>query len=207
MQTKFIRYLIFLFITLTIVSAVELRVRPSQWAQPIIGSSLDNLYKVSPGIYRSEQPNSKDFNDVVNLGIGEILSLREYHSDEDEAKAHKVILHRIKIDTSEIDENQIEEALRVIINRKSNILVHCWHGSDRTGAVIAAYRVVVEGWSKEEAIDELQNGDFGYHGTVYPNIVKLIEGLDVKNLRIALLLNKQSIKPTRRKVYKNDTKR
>lgn len=178
-------FLLFIVFILS-VSANEIRLRPTEWAQPIIGSSLDNFYKVSEGVYRSEQPDSEDFDDIVNIGIGEVLNLREYHSDSDEVKTHKVTLHRIEVDTGEMSEAQLKEALKIIINRKSPILVHCWHGSDRTGAVIASYRVVVEGWSKEKAIDELQNGNFGYHAAIYPNIVQLIESLDVKKMRESL---------------------
>ena len=178
-------FLLFIVFILS-VSANEIRLRPTDWAQPIIGSSLGNFYKVSEGVYRSEQPDGEDFDDIASVGIGEVLNLREYHSDSDEAKTHKVKLHRIDVDTGEMSEAQLREALKIIINRKSPILIHCWHGSDRTGAVIASYRVVVEGWSKEKAIDELQNGNFGYHAAIYPNIVKLIEGLDVKKMRESL---------------------
>ncbi|MEJ2528204.1 MAG: tyrosine-protein phosphatase, partial [Sulfurovaceae bacterium] len=147
-------FLLFIVFILSI-SANEIRLRPTDWAQPIIGSSLDNFYKVSEGVYRSEQPDSEDFDDIISVGIGEVLNLREYHSDDDEVKMHEVKLHRIEVDTGEMSEAQLREALKIIINRKSPILIHCWHGSDRTGAVIASYRVIVEGWSKEKAIDEL----------------------------------------------------
>jgi protein tyrosine/serine phosphatase len=180
------RYLVLLLIFLSAVSAGELRVRPIEWAQPVIGSSLDNFYKVSEGVYRSEQPESEDFGNIVSVGIGEVLSLREYHSHSEEADTHKVTLHRIKVDTGKMNEEQLQEALKIIIDRKSPILVHCWHGSDRTGAVIASYRVIIEGWTKEKAIDELQNGSFGFHADIYPNIVKLIESLDVEKMRKSL---------------------
>ncbi len=188
------RYLVLLLIFLSAVSAGELQTRPMEWAQPIIGSSLDNFYKVSEGVYRSEQPDSEDFDSIVSVGIGEILSLREHHSDNDEAETHKVTLHRIEVNTGKMNEEQLKEALKIIIDRKSPILVHCWHGSDRTGAVIASYRVVVEGWSKEKAIDELQNGSFGYHAIIYPNIVKLIESLDVEEMRKSLGLKDKRTK-------------
>jgi tyrosine-protein phosphatase SIW14 len=188
------RHLVLLLIFLSAVSAGELQARPMEWAQPIIGSSLDNFYKVSEGVYRSEQPDSEDFDSIISIGIGEILSLREHHSDNDEAETHKVTLHRIEVNTGKMNEEQLKEALKIIIDRKSPILVHCWHGSDRTGAVIASYRVVVEGWSKEKAIDELQNGSFGYHATIYPNIVKLIESLDVEEMRKSLGLKDKRTK-------------
>ena len=56
------------------------------------------------------------------------------------------------------------------------------HGSDRTGTACAAYRVVVQGWSKEQAIDEMLHGDYGFH-TIWDDLVGLIESLDVEGLR------------------------
>ena len=48
-------------------SSEQLRIRPHQWAVPIIGSKLDNLYQVDKGIYRSEQPNKKALSQVSQL--------------------------------------------------------------------------------------------------------------------------------------------
>ena len=63
------------------------------------------------------------------------------------------------------------------------MLVHCWAGADRTGAMIAAYRVAAQGWSKEEAVREMTEGGYRFHGLVYRNLVKLITDLDVEDLR------------------------
>ncbi|HEX7917405.1 hypothetical protein [Rudaea sp.] len=49
------------------------------------------------------------------------------------------------------------------------MLIHCWHGADRTGVVCAAYRMVVQGWSKADARAEMFDGGFGYHA-VWRNI-------------------------------------
>jgi protein tyrosine/serine phosphatase len=88
--------------------------------------------------------------------------------------------------TGSITEQQIIDALKIIQNREKAIVVHCWHGSDRTGATIAAYRMVFNDWSKAQAIDELANGGYGYHVRIYPNIVKLIEDLDVEKVKRSL---------------------
>ena len=60
--------------------------------------------------------------------------------------------------------------------------MHCWHGSDRTGTVIAMYRMVVQGWSREDALDELVNGGYGYH-TIYRNIPAYIRNVDIDSIR------------------------
>lgn len=175
-----------IFVMFSSLVFAEPRIRPSDWAQPVIGSSLSNLYKVDNGLYRSEQPDDEAFKDLSHLGIKEVLNLREYHSDDDEAKGLGLDLHHIKIAAGSISEAQVITALKIISKRKGPILVHCWHGSDRTGAIIASYRVVFEGWPKDKAIDELVDGGYGYHSNIYPNVVKLIRNLDVDKIRSSI---------------------
>jgi len=40
--------------------------------------------------------------------------------------------------------------------------VHCQRGADRTGTATAVYRICVEGWTREEAIDEMVNGGYAF---------------------------------------------
>lgn len=181
-----VKLLIVSLLVFTSMVNAEPRVRPLDWAAPVIGVSLDNMYKVDDGLFRSEQPGKEAFNELALMGIAEVLNLREYHSDEDEATGSNLQLHRIKVDTGLINEEQLTTALDYIQQRQGPLLVHCWHGSDRTGAVIATYRVVVNGWSKEKAIDELVNGGYGYHASIYPNIVEVIQDLNVERVKAAL---------------------
>ena len=62
------------------------------------------------------------------------------------------------------------------------VLVHCEHGSDRTGVCMAAYRVVVQGWTKEDAIREMTEGDYGYHG-IWENLIDYVQKMDVDAMR------------------------
>lgn len=181
-----IRYIL-LFVLLTAsVGYAEPRVRPESWARPIIGTHLDNLFLVDNGVYRSKQPKDDDIDDLRSLGIKEVLSLREYHDDRDYITDTRFHLHRIKIDTAEITEGQIIEALKIIKNKQGPILIHCWHGSDRTGVIVATYRIIFNNWTKSQALDEMVNGGYGYHASVYPGLVKLVEGLDIERIRQAL---------------------
>ena len=180
------KYLILIILLVASLSYAEPRVRPESWAKPIIGAQLDNLYSVDDGVFRSEQPHEKNVADLRLLGIREILNLREFHSDQDDITDADFVLHRIRINTGNITEDQVIEALRIIRNRKAPILVHCWHGSDRTGTVIAAYRIVFNGWSKAQAIDEMTNGNFGYHAKIYPGLITFIENLDIDRIKQVL---------------------
>ena len=45
-----------------------------------------------------------------------------------------------------------------------------------------AYRVVVDGWTKQQAIDEMTKGGYGFH-PVWANLPRLIENLDVEKIK------------------------
>lgn len=168
------------------LAAAEPRLRPNSWAQPVIETGLNNLYQVDKAIYRSEQPEHDELLQLAKLGIGELLNLREYHSDLEEAEKLSFELHQVEMEAGSVTPEQLIAALKVIKNTKQPLLVHCWHGSDRTGTVIAAYRIIFQGWTKAQAMDEMVNGGFGYHASVYPNLVELLENLDVVKIKAAL---------------------
>lgn len=144
--------------------------------------SVDNFHKVDEGLYRSGQPTKSDFKELEKFGITSVLNLRNHHSDNDEAKGTKIKLYRIKMNAGSLTEEDLLVAIKVIKNRQGPLLVHCWHGSDRTGAVIAMYRILYQNWTKEKAIDELVNGGYGYH-KYYGNIPELIKNIDVENFK------------------------
>ena len=174
--------LIIAFVLSHSVAFAEPRLRPPTWATPIIETSLTNFYWVDNALYRSAQPDDADFKELTPFNIHEILNLREYHSD-DEAVEQQLTVHHVPMAAGSVTEAQLLDALTQIKNRKSPLLIHCWHGSDRTGVTVAAYRVVFQHWSKAQAIDEMVNGGYGYHATFYPNLVTLINDLDVAKIQ------------------------
>ena len=145
-------------------------------------SELANLYKIDVGVYRSEQPSLADFKALEKYGIKESLNLRNRHSDDDEAKGTAVKLHRVKMKAHSVSEEQLIRALRIIKNRKAPIVIHCHHGSDRTGAVCALYRIVFQNVSKEDAIREMTEGGFGFH-RIYKNIIRRIREADIERIK------------------------
>ena len=177
--------LLLLFIVLA--TSVEPRAtpeaRPVEWADPVVESDLGNLYKVSDKVFRSKQPSSRAFQELKDLGIKSVLNLRSYHTDDGEAKGLGLSLYRVRMSVGNVSPEQIYQALEIIKDAEGPILVHCWNGSDRTGVVIAAYRMVFEEWSKAEAMDEFVNGGFGYHRALYPYLTDLLNSLDVGEIQ------------------------
>ncbi|HXH72977.1 MAG TPA: tyrosine-protein phosphatase [Mariprofundaceae bacterium] len=164
------------------MQAAEPRLRPADWAMPVISDHLHNWYKVDDRVYRSEQPDAEGMADLEAMGIRRVLSLREFHGDAEAVSKTHLQSFRIPIDTWHITDDEVVQALRIILASDAPILVHCWHGSDRTGTVIAMYRIVVQGWSRAAAIDELVHGGYHYH-SMYGNIITYLEHVDIDAIR------------------------
>lgn len=85
-----------------------------------------------------------------------------------------------------MSQDDILHALTIIKNTQTPLLIHCWHGSDRTGTIVAAYRIVFQNWSKAQAIDEMIHGGYGYHRSIYPQLIVLIHKLDTPAMKKSL---------------------
>ncbi len=169
------------------MASAELRARPLEWAQPMLGIELDNFYRLSDEVYRSKQPDDEEMDALEGMGMRSILNLRQYHSDEDDARGTGLKLYHVPVNAGEIDDGFVMAALRTIAQAEKPILIHCWHGSDRTGVVAAMYRMVFQDWPREQAIDEFVNGGFGYHARFYPNIEHYLQTVDIDAIRRKVL--------------------
>jgi len=163
------------------------RLRPDSWATPLISEQFENWYKVDDLVYRSEQPDIMGMQELARFGIKRVLNLRNFHSDDDELEAsgEAMILYRVPMQAEAITDTEIIAALNAIKSAETPILVHCWHGSDRTGTVIAMYRILFQDWSREAALDELINGGYGYH-TLYKNIPVYIRSVNLETIKAGL---------------------
>ena len=157
--------------------------RPTSWAQPVALDGVPNLHRVYGGLYRGGQPTARGFEALAASGIKTVVSLRHFHDDTALLAGTGLRSERVPLDAGDVTEDEVIAALRVLTRSDIGpVFVHCEFGSDRAGAVIAAYRVVVERWSRDEAIAEMTRGGFGFHW-IYSNLVGLIRALDVERVR------------------------
>jgi len=183
---KRLTVLLVLFSAATLHAASPPQSRPETWAQPIETKNLKNFYKLDDHVYRSAQPSEEGFEYLKTLGIKNILNLRDYHNDDPGSKKPGLNLYRIEMDAGKIKTADVVAALRFIKQSEGPVLIHCWHGSDRTGTISALYRIVFQNWSKEDAIDELIHGGFGYH-SIYKNIPEFIRQADINAIKQKVL--------------------
>lgn len=143
---------------------------------------LKNFYRIGDGVYRSDQPSSACFRALEKFGIREVLNLRNLHNDNNEARGTSIRLHHVRTRASRLSLENLVDALRVIHGRQGELLFHCWHGSDRTGAVAAMYRIVFQDVSKDEAIHEMTENGFGFHMT-FDHIIDTIYAANIPAIR------------------------
>lgn len=148
------------------------------WAAKMEVDHLDNLHRVDAGIFRGAQPDEDGFRELHKLGIKTVVNLRALHSDDDEvAEAGlkgQLVLKHIGFNTWHPEKEDIETFLDVVLDPANQpIFIHCQHGADRTGTMCAIYRIVVNGWDREAAIDEMAHGDFGFH-PLWQNLIDFL---------------------------------
>ncbi|HQS59454.1 MAG TPA: protein-tyrosine phosphatase family protein [Gallionellaceae bacterium] len=167
--------------------------RQDNWATPVAASAgLPNLNRVSPALYRSAQPTREGFvllSAQESLVSGDepiktVVSLRAFNDDAPKVAATSSLrLEQIRFKTWHPEDEDVVKFLRIATTPALQpVLVHCLHGSDRTGTMVAIYRIAYQGWSKKQATDEMVNGGFGFH-PIWQNLLHYIDELDISAIK------------------------
>jgi protein tyrosine/serine phosphatase len=147
------------------------RTLPGACAQDL-GSPIRNFCVVTPGVlWRAEAPTRSDAQWLVEHGIGTVVSLqlnvrRSFESVHlDPAQARSVVYYRVRdfsaiqvLTHQHLDEH-VAEVLAIIEKAPKPVIISCRAGVDRTGVIAAAYRMLVQGWSAQRAVADMD----GFH--------------------------------------------
>lgn len=166
--------------------------RDSRWAEPKRAEGLPNLYRVDSEVYRSGQPEGEGLRSAENLGIRTVLSLRSTNRDVALDKSGDLLLRNVPMRSWNTHDEDIIRALRIIHDAPKPILVHCRHGADRTGLIMAMYRVVFQGWTKEQAKKEMLEGGYGFH-SIWINITRRIDRADIVAIRARVFKEQNTV--------------
>jgi len=165
------------------VVAVSKAVTPLDSAKPIDKPGLPNFYQVSEFLYRGAQPTSEGFQQLDKMGIKTVISLRHFHSDKELIKGLSLQYEPIPFNTWNPKEEYVVKFIDIVKDKNNHpIFVHCQHGADRTGTMIAIYRIVFEDWDTEKAIKEMTEGPFGYH-SIWTHLPPYIRSLDIEKYK------------------------
>jgi protein-tyrosine phosphatase len=146
-----------------------------------------NFGVVEPGkIYRSGQISPSVLRrTLADNRIGLIVNLSSPYEDNPDARAEPLIASEMGVPRISLplngqgvgDPSYYPKAIAAIVNANREgkaVLVHCQSGAQRTGGVIATYRILVEGKSKEEAFAEAKRYGHRPHGN--PKLIPFVEG-------------------------------
>lgn len=126
--------------------------------------SIANFGKVDDNYYRGSQPTANQFGDLKRLGIRTVIDLRKDQVDEASHWARAAGLEYVNIPLTTkraATEEQTAEFLKLVNDPdKWPVFVHCKGGRHRTGQMTAVYRITHDGWTADQAYQEMKKYDF-----------------------------------------------
>ncbi len=153
------------------------------WAIKLDVSGLSNLHKVSDVLYRGAQPPKEGIQELKKLGVKTVVNLRSDQSDVDMLKNSGIEYKAIPMSAAEPTIEEVVTFLHIISDSKSApFFVHCRYGADRTGMMCAMYRIFIQGWSKDAAIEEMTKGGYGFH-SIWGNLADFIRAMNIDEVR------------------------
>jgi protein tyrosine phosphatase (PTP) superfamily phosphohydrolase (DUF442 family) len=142
---------------------------PAVLAQKISVPGGPNVGKISETLFRGAQPGAAGLDQLKQLGITTIVNLRRWQNavSSERKKAETLGFRFINIPVSgwsPPSDEQVAQFLSLFqATPGEKIFVHCKYGDDRTGVMIAAYRIAENHWTAEQAAEEMRYFGFHYH--------------------------------------------
>jgi tyrosine-protein phosphatase SIW14 len=126
-------------------------------------SGVTNFHQVNEHVYRGAQPSENGFQNLAKIGIKTILDLRD---EPDLIRAEKRVVEAAGMRFVSIPmhgmsaptQQDLSKALELLNDSDGGpVFVHCRRGADRTGTVIACYRVSNDHWQNDKALQEAKS--------------------------------------------------
>jgi len=121
---------------------------------------IQNFRQVDSHVYRGAQPTEEGLKYLAKVGVKTVIDLRK--TDERSRKEERAVtaagMKYVGVPMTGLTpptEAEITRILNILENDDSGtVFVHCKRGADRTGAVIASYRIDHDGWDNARALSE-----------------------------------------------------
>jgi tyrosine-protein phosphatase SIW14 len=132
------------------------------WSAHLEPLGIPNFQQVNEHIFRGGQPADWSWQNLGKLGVKTVIDLRraDEHSTAAEAKAVAAAgLNYINVPMKGVVAPTDEQIAKVLglLDSSEPVFVHCQRGADRTGTVIACYRIAHDGWERHRALNEAKS--------------------------------------------------
>lgn len=144
---------------------------------------LDNFGAIEGGrVCRSAQPEGAEgYLTFRRQGGKAVVNLRNDRDERQSVARAGLVPYWFGLDAGDPPSvEQIEQIVRTIADPANQpVLVHCRLGQDRTGLVIASYRIIEDRWTYEQAYEELKS--YAFAGVeVHRGIVRRLKEVAAK---------------------------
>ncbi len=135
-------------------------------------AGVSNAGKVSEMLLRGAQPSAQGLAELKKLGVTTIVDLRGNSGPVawERAQAESLGMRFVNIPVrgwSAPSDAQAAKFLQLVQHDPTQkIFMHCHYGEDRTGVMVATYRIAQQNWTPEQAVAEMNS--FGFHYHLYP---------------------------------------
>lgn len=135
-------------------------------AEKLEVEGLPNLGKVNERLYRGGQPKDQGYAKLKELGVEIVVNLRNEDDkiDGERGQVEALGMRYVSIPWSGFrnpDNRQVAEFLSLLrAHPEKKVFVHCRRGAERTGVMLAAYRITEQDWTPEQALGEMEKFKF-----------------------------------------------
>lgn len=125
-------------------------------------AELPRFKQVSERLYRGAQPRDGGLSKLRELGINTVINLRgsSARTRAQEAEARALGLNYFNVglpNWGRPQDARVQRILEIIAAPENGrVFVHCRTGVDRTGTIVAIYRMTHEGWNSNDALTEAE---------------------------------------------------
>ena len=128
------------------------------------GVDIDNFGQISKDYYRGAQPDSNGFAQLKKLGVKTVIDLQDDGKAKEESWVRTAGMQYFRVPLSSTDRagDQQTAYFLSLVNNPDNlpVYVHCAGGRHRTGEMTAIYRITHDGWTADQAFQEMKQYDW-----------------------------------------------
>lgn len=162
---------LFLLLGFAVLTACAAPTPQADACTTTLSQAIPNSCVVTDGVlWRGSKPNEQGASALIGLGVKTVVNLELLHDDmaafqgalPAAAPAHVINYFRIHewepnvyVAPAVLDDH-VAEFLAIMRTQAKPVYVHCRSGQNRTGVMVAAYRIFEEGMPVDPAIDEMR---------------------------------------------------
>jgi len=149
------------------LAALALAISVSASPAEVVAPDIPNFHQVNDHVFRGAQPPPQAWQTLAKLGVKTVIDLRrtDEHSTDGEARGVAGAgMKYFNFPMKGVVEPSSEQVSKILalLDSEDRVFIHCKRGADRTGAVIACYRIAHDRWEPRQALNEAKSFGMGW---------------------------------------------